>query len=114
MSAITTHVLDTSCGRPAKGVVVVLERRADGEDWTRLAGGTTNDDGRCPDLLPSGTALSAGIYRLRFATAAYFLSLGVRAFYPEVQVIFEVDNIHAHYHVPLLLSPYGYSTYRGS
>ena len=114
MSAITTHILDTSCGRPARGVAVVLERRADGESWTEVGNASTNDDGRCPHLLPAGTTLSAGIYRLRFATAAYFLSLGVRAFYPEVQVIFEIDNIHGHYHVPLLLSPYGYSTYRGS
>jgi 5-hydroxyisourate hydrolase len=114
VSAITTHVLDTSCGRPAKGVAVVLERRAEGDVWTALATASTNDDGRCPDLLPSNKALAAGVHRLRFATAAYFLKLGVRAFYPEVQVIFEIDNIHAHYHVPLLLSPYGYSTYRGS
>jgi 5-hydroxyisourate hydrolase len=114
MSAITTHVLDTSCGRPAKGVAVVLERRAEGAHWTKLASAATNDDGRCPDLFPSDKALAVGVYRLRFATEAYFLSLGVRAFYPEVQVVFEVDNIHGHYHVPLLLSPYGYSTYRGS
>jgi 5-hydroxyisourate hydrolase len=113
VSAITTHVLDTSCGRPARGLAVILERQQ-GEDWTTLASGTTNNDGRCADLLPANMTLSAGIYRLRFATAGYFQASGVRAFYPEVQVLFEVDNIHAHYHVPLLLSPFGYSTYRGS
>jgi 5-hydroxyisourate hydrolase len=114
MSPITTHILDTSCGRPARGVVVILERQAPGDSWTELAHGVTNDDGRCAGLLPDATPLHAGIYRLRFATAAYFVARGVRTFYPEVQVNFQVEDAGAHYHVPLLLSPYGYSTYRGS
>jgi 5-hydroxyisourate hydrolase len=76
--------------------------------------GTTDADGRVRDLLPAGAALAAGVYRLRFATAAYFLARGVRGFYPEVQVQFEAAGAGGHYHVPLLLSPFGYTTYRGS
>jgi len=114
MSPITTHILDTSRGRPAAGVAVVLERQAGPESWSELAHGTTNEDGRIADLLPKSTLLTSGIYRMRFATAAYFEALGVRGFYPEVQVVFQIDDAKAHYHVPLLLSPYGYSTYRGS
>jgi 5-hydroxyisourate hydrolase len=114
MSPITTHVLDTACGRPAEGIAVVLERCQGEASWVELARGRTNADGRLSTLLPDGAALTAGIYRLRFATAGYFSSLGVRGFYPEVQVIIQIDDPGGHYHVPLLLSPYGYSTYRGS
>jgi len=114
MSQITTHVLDTSRGCPAVGVAVVLERQAGDDCWTEFARSATNADGRSAALLPEGVTLATGTYRLRFATAAYFQSFGVRGFYPEVQVVFQIDDAHAHYHVPLLLSPYGYSTYRGS
>jgi len=114
MSPITTHILDTSRGRPAAGVAVVLERQAGQELWYDLARGTTNEDGRITDLWPGGVLVPGGIYRLRFATASYFQALGIRAFYPDVQVVFQIDDASAHYHVPLLLSPYGYSTYRGS
>lgn len=114
MSPITTHVLDTSRGRPAAGVAVILEQSAGGASWVERGRGTTDADGRIPALLPDGEALMSGVYRLRFATADYFASLGVRGFYPEVQVTFQVDDPSGHYHVPLLLSPYGYSTYRGS
>ena len=79
-----------------------------------MARGTTNADGRITTLLPDAALVAAGSYRLRFATAAYFAVLGVRGFYPEVQVVFQIDDPARHYHVPLLLSPYGYSTYRGS
>jgi 5-hydroxyisourate hydrolase len=113
MSPITTHVLDTTRGRPAEGVAVVLEGRGAGDAWAELARGTTDADGRIADLLADGTPVPPGTYRLRFATAGYFSRQGVRGFYPEVQVIFEVVA-PGHYHVPLLLSPYGYSTYRGS
>jgi 5-hydroxyisourate hydrolase len=113
MSPITTHVLDTARGRPAEGVAVVLER-CGAAAWAELARGTTNADGRLADLLADGAAVPAGTYRLRFDTAGYFLRHGVRGFYPEVQVIFQVGASGEHYHVPLLLSPYGYSTYRGS
>jgi len=112
MSAITTHVLDTSTGRPASGVPVTLERQA-GSDWQIAGRGLTNQDGRLSDLL-AGSSLAAGTFRLTFDTAAYFRARKQPAFYPQVQVIFTVEDAAQHYHVPLLLSPYGYSTYRGS
>lgn len=112
MSAITTHVLDTARGRPAAGIAVRLEI-AEGDGWRRLAAGTTDDDGRIADLLPGDHPLAAGTYRLRFAVAEY-LAAGGGGFYPRVTVEFEIADPGQHYHVPLLLSPYGYSTYRGS
>ena len=114
MSPITTHVLDVARGRPAAGMAVVLERSGETGNWLEIGRGTTNADGRVTDLLADGTVLANGAYRLRFATADYFLALGVRGFYPEVQVVFQIEDPGGHYHVPLLLSPYGYSTYRGS
>jgi 5-hydroxyisourate hydrolase len=114
MSPITTHVLDTARGRPGAGVAVVLESGGGEGGWTELARGRTNEDGRLTTLLPAGAPLPAGTYRLRFGTGDYHASLGVRGFYPEVQVMFQVDDPGAHYHVPLLLNPFGYSTYRGS
>lgn len=117
MSAITTHILDLSRGRPAEHVAVHLAKRA-GDDWAPLGHGSTDDDGRLKTLLPAGAPLEPGVYRLRFETAAYFEAQGVKSFYPEVLVVFEVpavaDGGREHYHVPLLLSPFGYSTYRGS
>ncbi|MEA2255660.1 MAG: 5-hydroxyisourate hydrolase [Solirubrobacteraceae bacterium] len=111
MSAITTHVLDTARGRPAAGIDVVLER-AGGAGWEPVGHGTTDGDGRVRDLLGEGP-VAAGRYRLTFGTGAYFAAAGERAFYPEVTVVFAVDG-GEHHHVPLLLSPFGYSTYRGS
>jgi 5-hydroxyisourate hydrolase len=108
VSPITTHVLDTAQGRPAAGVAVTLER---GPDWTEVGSGRTGDDGRLKEL---GPADAAGAYRLRFDTGAYFAALGARAFFPEVTVHFTVERPEEHHHVPLLLSPFGYSTYRGS
>jgi 5-hydroxyisourate hydrolase len=113
MSAITTHVLDTSRGRPAAAVPVLLETHADG-GWQTLGRGATDADGRLRSLLPAGTRLASGLYRLTFDTAAYFDSQGAQGFYPEVVVTFKVEDAAQHYHVPLLLSPFGYSTYRGS
>lgn len=113
MSLITTHVLDVATGRPAEGISVALEYLAGG-DWEELASGLTNNDGRISDLLPDTTALRAGIYRINFATEPYFQKCGVKGFYPHVLVIFEINDTAQHYHVPLLLSPFGYSTYRGS
>ena len=104
---ITTHVLDLAAGRPAAGVAVVLEQRA-GDDWRELARGRTDDDGRVGDL---GEAPEPGRFRLRFDTAGY---LGADAFFPEVALQFAVARPEEHLHVPLLLSPFGYSTYRGS
>jgi 5-hydroxyisourate hydrolase len=113
VSRVTTHVLDTASGRPAEGVPVVLERAAQGGAWEVVGRGTTDADGRQREL---GPALAAGRYRLRFDTAAYFARSGRPAFFPEVAVVFAIDGDDAreHEHVPLLLSPYGYSTYRGS
>jgi 5-hydroxyisourate hydrolase len=105
---ITTHVLDTAQGRPAAGVAVTLEK---GPDWTQVGIGRTGDDGRLRDL---GSAEAPGPYRLRFDTGAYFDAAGAPAFFPEVTVQFTVERPDEHHHVPLLLSPFGYSTYRGS
>jgi 2-oxo-4-hydroxy-4-carboxy-5-ureidoimidazoline decarboxylase len=114
MSPITTHVLDTARGYPAEGVGVVLERREPGGRWIELGRGKTDANGRIAALLPADAALAAGVYRLTFATEPYFANIGVRGFYPEIQISFQIDHPHEHYHVPLLLSPYGFSTYRGS
>jgi 5-hydroxyisourate hydrolase len=111
VTGITTHVLDTARGCPAAGVTVVLERAVDSA-WQRVGRATTDADGRVSDLLPS--APSDGRYRLTFETGAYFRAVGDVGFYPEVSVTFEVSPGDDHYHVPLLLSPFGYSTYRGS
>jgi len=113
MSAITTHVLDLSTGRPAAGLTVTLERRGAEGAWTKLAEKCTDPDGRVRDLLGS-TPLSAGVWRLTFATGDYFVGRQVKSFLPEACVTFEVFDAAQHHHVPLLLSPFGYSTYRGS
>jgi 5-hydroxyisourate hydrolase len=113
VSALTTHVLDTSLGRPAAGVAVTLERR-EADRWLEVGRVHTDADGRCRDLLPQGVALQQSVYRLSFDAGAYFAARGVAAFYPEVGVVFEVREPAQHHHVPLLLSPFGYSTYRGS
>jgi 5-hydroxyisourate hydrolase len=115
MSLITTHILDIAQGKPAAGVAVVLEQRGDGDTWTELGRGTSNADGRVNSLLTDTAILTPGVYRLRFATGPYFAAAGVRGLYPEVQVIIQLEPpVGLHYHIPLLLSPYGYSTYRGS
>lgn len=113
MSAITTHILDLSRGRPAGGITVVLEFQS-GQNWQVLGQGATDADGRLKSLLPANFKLVAGAYRLTFQTADYFAAQGVESFYTEVTISFNVADAAAHYHVPLLLSPYGYSTYRGS
>lgn len=114
MSGITTHVLDTARGRPAAGVPVLLERREAAGGWRELGRGATDAEGRVRSLLPAGSALEAGVYRLTFDTAAYSRTQGTAGFYPEVRISFEVRNPAEHHHLPLLLSPFGYSTYRGS
>ena len=109
---MTTHVLDTAHGRPAAGMRVTLEAQ-DGDGWTVVGGGVTDADGRLRDLVADGAWPGAGRYRLTFDTGAYFRDRGEAAFYPEVAVVFTVAA-DEHHHVPLLLSPFGYSTYRGS
>ena len=111
MSSLSTHVLDAVSGQPAAGVRVSLEGRV-GEQWQPLGGGVTDADGRLRDLAPDG--LDAGVHRLVFATGEYFAATGQTGFYPEVPVVFEVTDPNRHYHIPLLLSPYAFSTYRGS
>ena len=114
MSAITTHVLDTSRGRPATGVPVELAIRDESGAWRPIGRGATDADGRLRTLIPAGEALVAGVYRLVFDVEKYFSAADVRGFYPRVIVEFTVADGEPHYHVPLLLSPFGYSTYRGT
>ena len=109
---ITTHVLDTALGRPGKAIAIELER-VDGNVWHLVGGGVTDDDGRLRTLTPQGPVLT-GTYRIRFQTGAYFEAQGTTGFFPVVEIHFTVADGAQHYHVPLLLSPYGYSTYRGS
>jgi 5-hydroxyisourate hydrolase len=111
MIGITTHVLDTSLGRPASGVSVTLERLTRAEQWEVASAGLTDDDGRLNVLTGPVTP---GIYRLLFETGAYFHAGGRPAFHPHVSIAFDVLDGEGHYHVPLLLSPFGYTTYRGS
>src|SRR5215470_4834757 len=112
MSEITTHVLDTSIGKPAAGVPVTLEIEKAGA-WKELSRGATDVDGRLRHLVAPGT-LEKGTYRLTFDTGSYFRARKVEEFYPHVTVVFHVKDAKERYHIPLLLSPYGYSTYRGS
>ncbi len=113
MSQVTTHILDTSKGKPAQGVTIKLEKPNDDGTWTVLGSGETNADGRLPGLLKEGELLQPGNYRMVFYTASYFDAQGVKGFYPTVTIDFETTDT-SHYHVPLLLNPFGYSTYRGS
>jgi 5-hydroxyisourate hydrolase len=110
---ITTHILDLSQGRPAAGVRVVLASIEDGHHIT-IAAGVTDAEGRLKDLVPKKTKLEAALYELTFETGPYFMSRGVQPFHPRVSVMFEIADPDEHYHVPLLISPYGYTTYRGS
>lgn len=109
---ITTHVLDTSIGRPGQAIAIELER-ADGSTWQQVGAGITDDDGRLRTLTPPGP-VAAGRYRIRFHTGAYFAAHGRDCFFPVVEIQFTISDGAQHYHVPLLLSPFGYSTYRGS
>ncbi len=112
MSGITTHVLDTSLGRPAAGVEICLEIRRGGK-WVRVGNGMTDADGRLRTLTGNGS-VQRGTYRLTFDTGAYFRAAEREAFFPHVVIEFDVRDGAQHHHVPLLLSPFGYSTYRGS
>ena len=110
MSGLTTHVLDLALGQPARGLSVRLDVFEAGA-WYSVAAAVTDGDGRAPDL---SVTLERRIYRLTFETGGYFAASGRPSFYPRVEVTFEVTEPSQHHHVPLLLSPFGYSTYRGS
>ena len=114
MSAITTHVLDTSRGRPAAGVGVVLEHNTSHDTWSVVGRGDTDGEGRQRTLMADGVPLLAGRYRLTFDTKRYFDGLGVRSIFPTIAITFETADGESHYHLPLLLNPFGYSTYRGT
>jgi 5-hydroxyisourate hydrolase len=114
MKGISTHVLDTSTGKPAQGVLIKLERNQPGAGWTTVAEAITDASGRVSQLLAPNDHLHLGAYRLRFDVETYFADFQKETFFPEVSIQFEIRDAASHYHVPLLLSPYGYSTYRGS
>ena len=111
MSHVTTHILDLGRGEPASGVVVKLARKSGAGGWSNIGAATTDGDGRAEGFSPE--SLDEDTYRLTFETESYFQSLGVESFYPQVEVIFRVTDPTQHYHVPLLLSAFGYTTYRG-
>lgn len=112
MSQITTHILDTSLGKPAAGVSIYLQAKT-AKGWETIGSGLTNPDGRIPDLLGKENVVLPGIYRMVFETSEYFKKLDTKSFYPVVKIEFIVSDT-SHYHIPLLLNPFGYSTYRGS
>ena len=111
MSQLTTHILDTSLGKPAAGVVITLYHQHG--VWDELTSGVTNADGRISNLLTADVVLPLGIYKLKFETQPYFDATGTKCFYPFIEIVFEITT-NEHYHVPLLLNPFGYATYRGS
>lgn len=112
MSQLTTHILDTTKGKPAAGVHIILYQRHK-EEWKEITKGETNNDGRIPDLLKKGTVMELGTYKLHFETQSYFAKQSIQTFYPFIEITFQVTT-EEHYHVPLLLNPFGFSTYRGS
>ncbi len=113
MSQITTHVLDTTRGLPAQSLPITLFTQTN-TGWQELAAGVTNADGRIVGLLADDVVLASGVYRMHFATKTYFESNKEQGFYPYVDIVFELDGSNTHYHIPLLLTAFGYSTYRGS
>jgi len=113
MSQITTHVLDTTRGKPAQNLPISLFAQ-NGDGWQELASGITNADGRIVGLLADDVVLAAGVYRMHFSTKPYFAANDEKGFYPYVEIVFELDGSNSHYHIPLLLTAFGYSTYRGS
>lgn len=113
MSGISTHVLDNSRGSPGSGLAVTLEFRTS-TGWELRGSGTTGDDGRISRLLSMENELVRGTYRVIFNTGSYYHLIGQESFYPQVVVVFEVVNSDEHYHIPLLLNAFGYTTYRGN
>jgi 5-hydroxyisourate hydrolase len=113
MTRISTHILDMALGKPARDVNVRLEMQ-ESSGWRLLASARTDQDGRCFQLLPTSDILLAGLYRLAFDTAGYFASQNLSSLYPVVEVTFEIKSGESQFHIPLLLSANGYTTYRGS
>jgi 5-hydroxyisourate hydrolase len=113
MSTITTHILDTARGTPAESIEIILFCQND-RDWQKIGSGKTDSDGRVKDLCKDRPNLTAGTYKMHFNTKQYFSATGDALFYPYAEVVFIIDKSDQHYHIPLLLSPFGYSTYRGS
>jgi 5-hydroxyisourate hydrolase len=114
MATISTHILDIARGAPAGGVAVVLAAQNTDESWRELSRSWTDEDGRVKPFFLVEEPLPAGTYRLVFDTEPYFSGLNIDGFFPQVTIVFKIDDAAQHYHVPLLISPYGYSTYRGS
>lgn len=114
MKRISTHVLDVATGKPAARLAVRLERSTGSGEWTLLAASHTDSDGRCAQLLPENATLDPGMYRLTFDTAKYQATNHIEPLYPFIEITFHVRDGDSHFHLPLLLSPYGYTTYRGS
>jgi 5-hydroxyisourate hydrolase len=110
---LSTHILNTTTGKPASGVPLVLQKQTGG-GWEDLRKAKTDEKGRASDLYIPGKALKAGTYRLIFETGDYFKTQGVSTFFPRVEIVFVIEKTEEHYHIPLLISPFGYSTYRGS
>ena len=113
MKSISTQVLDTAHGKPIPNLPVTLELHSGKGQWKELATAMTNGDGKISPLLPKGTPLETGRYRITFATSSFFESQGVRGFYPYISIVFEITETAENYHLPLFLSPYGFSTHRG-
>ena len=113
MSAITVHVLDTSSGKPGAGIPVVLERKTHSAGWKDIADGITDVDGRLNDLLSVNDVFLPGHYRLNLEAGAYFLLSNIQCFFPQISISFVVKDPQQHYHIPLLLGPFGYTVYRG-
>jgi 5-hydroxyisourate hydrolase len=114
IKGISTHVLDLARGTPAKDVPVRLDRQESSSGWRLLTSAQTDQDGRCAQLLPANQELGPGVYRLIFDIASYYLAQKIDSLYPLVEVVFQVRKGEDHFHIPLLLSPNGYTTYRGS
>lgn len=112
MSQVTTHVLDTSRGKPAWGITVALYQKV-GIEWIQYAKSITNNEGKITNLLLEDQKLPLGVYKLTFDTLHYFNAMDIECFYPVVEITFDIKTME-HYHIPLLISPFGYSTYRGS
>lgn len=110
---LSVHVLNTSTGLPSANVGVTLDKKVDGK-WLQLAKGETDVQGRIKELYPAQQTMQTGIYRVTFNTGDWFEKRGERSFFPEASIVFNMDGTLAHYHIPLLISPYGYSTYRGN